>query len=109
MNFPLICSNTPASPAYGVYLSQLFRPNDSDHDVPYIKLYPCYNYILIEHWPWEKSEHLFYNQDSEGENASLLTGQIVTSSLPEATNPSEAHEFTPAFSRIHVVRYLSVK
>ena len=108
MNFPFICSNIPAAAAYGVYISQLIRYYDCDHGVPYIKLYPCYNYIYIEHWSWEKSEHLVHNQDSEGENASLLREQTVTSSVTEATNPSEAHVFTPALSRIRGVRYLVV-
>ena len=25
MNFPFICSNIPAAPAYGIYISQLIR------------------------------------------------------------------------------------
>ena len=30
MNFPFICSNTPAAPAYGVYISQMLRYSYQD-------------------------------------------------------------------------------
>jgi hypothetical protein len=33
VNFPFICSNIPATPAYGVYISQLIRACGSCHDI----------------------------------------------------------------------------
>ena len=37
VNFPFICSNIPAAPAYGVYISQLIR---------YSRAYGCYQNFL---------------------------------------------------------------
>jgi hypothetical protein len=34
VNFPYLCSNSPASPAYGVYISQLIRYAESLLDIP---------------------------------------------------------------------------
>jgi hypothetical protein len=41
INFPNMCSNIPASPAYGVYISQLIR---------YIRWRKCQKYFYVTHW-----------------------------------------------------------
>jgi hypothetical protein len=65
INFPNMCSNIPASPAYGVYISQL-----------HIRRRKCQKYFYVTHWqkkyPWHFSWLLYLYTFSIYENASLI-------------------------------------
>jgi hypothetical protein len=79
--FPNMCSNIPASPAYGVYISQLIRyarasSNYSDflkrHLHLRIRLLDQGYHTLINKYPWHVSWLLYLYTFSLFENASLI-------------------------------------
>jgi hypothetical protein len=47
INFPNMCSNIPASPAYGVYISQQVKQLSKQHQSQWSK---CQRHFYVTHW-----------------------------------------------------------
>jgi hypothetical protein len=76
VNFPFICSNIPAAPGYGVYISQMIRYSRA-----------CGSYRGT--YPWSFVTHIFHNgQPSHGGDPNIF--EVMTSTLPKGTLGSVA-------------------